>query len=134
MDREQARELFSAYREGDLGAEEVNALEGLLDEDGECRQEYESFCRLLDSLSGLQKESPPADFADKVKSRIRRRSGGRIFGMARLEGVPRVPFELFSLVLILIILTVYMLTVPMIQVAQPSGAGGGDERAPEVEP
>lgn len=133
MDREQARELFSAYKDGDLGAEEVAALEALLDEDSDCRQEYESFCRLIDSLSGLEKARPSEDFAEKVKSRIRRRSGGRLFGMARLEGVPRVPFELFSLVLILIILTVYMLTVPVIQVAEQSQPGGGGERAPEVE-
>ena len=133
MDREQARELFSAYRDEELDPERVAALERLLEADEECRVEYESFCRLLDGLAGMRPARPPADFADKVKQRIRRRSGGRIFGMARLAGVPRVPYELFSLVLILIILTVYMLTVPMIQIGGGSQPSDGDDPAPEVE-
>lgn len=133
MDREQARELFSAYRDEELDPQEVAALERLLEADAECREEYDSFCRLLDGLAGMRAARPPADFADKVKNRIRRRSGGRIFGMARLAGVPRVPYELFSLVLILIILTVYMLTVPMIQVGGQPQSSGNDDQAPEVE-
>lgn len=131
MDREQARELFSAYRDGDLAADEVVALEALLREDEETREDYERFCRILDSLAGLGQAPAPRDFTEKVKSRIRRRSGGRLFGGGRLSGVPRVPYELFSLVLILIILTVYMLTVPVVQVRSPGVGPGGGERGPE---
>lgn len=132
MDRDQARELFSAYRDGDLGPEQVRALEGLLEEDEECRAEYESFCRVLDSLAGLGRTEAPPDFAEKLQGRIRKRSAGRFFGARGGPVLTRVPYELFSLVLILIILTVYLLTVPMVQVSRPAHDGGG-ESAPELQ-
>ncbi len=133
MDRDEARELFSAYRDGDLGPEQARALEGLLEEDEECRAEYEGFCRVLDRLAGLGRATAPPDFAEKLKGRIRRRSAGRFFGARTGPSLTRVPFELFSLVLILIILTVYLLTVPMVQVSRPAAAGGGgEETAPEL--
>ena len=134
MDREQARDLFSASRDGELSAEEQAAFERFLESDEACRAEYASFCRVIDRLGSLGRAEPPSDFADKVKSRLRRRSGGRLFGASRLAGVPRVPYEIFSLVLILIILTVYLLTVPVRQVptgapqAPPSGGASEVER------
>ena len=59
------------------------------------------------------------DFVEKLQSRMRRRSGGKLFGANRWGHVTRVPYELFSLVLILIILTVYMLLLPVARIAAP---------------
>lgn len=127
MDREEARELFSAYRDGDLSAEQLNALESFLDRDDECREEYERFCRAIDSLALLQKQPAPPHFVEKVQTRIRRRSGGKLF-TSRGGSVSRVPYELFSLVLILILLSVYLLTLPMLRVGSPSPSGRGHEQ------
>jgi len=134
MDREEARELFSAYRDGDLSVEELNALEGFLERDEECRQEYERFCRAIDSLSLLQKQAAPPNFVEKVQTRIRRRSGGKLFAPGRGVMVTRVPYELFSLVLILILLAVYMLTLPVIRVSSSSSTGGGREQEAPTQP
>jgi len=120
MDLEQAQELFSAYREGDLPPDEVKAFEGLLASDAEAQEEYDKFCRTLESLALLSKEPAPDDFVEKLQGRMRRRSGGKLFGANRWGHVTRVPYELFSLVLILIILTVYMLLLPVSRIAAPA--------------
>jgi hypothetical protein len=127
MDREQAQELFSAYREGELPGEDVEDFEGFLEDDDEARQDYDQFCRALDTLSSLSEQPAPDDFMEKLQKKMRRRSGGKLFGASRWGQVSRVPYELFSLVLILIILTVYLLTLPVLQVAAGSSSARQDE-------
>lgn len=127
MDREEARELFSAYRDGELSTEQLSALESFLDRDQECREEYERFCRAIDSLALLRKQPAPPNFVEKVQTRIRRRSGGKLFS-SRSGAVSRVPYELFSLVLILILLAVYLLTLPVMRISTPSTSGRGQEQ------
>lgn len=114
MDREQAQELFSSYREGDLTPDQVEAFEHFLEEDDETRLDYELFCRTIESLSSLRSEPAPDDFMDKLKGRMKRRSGGKLFGSKIWGTGIRMPYELFSLILILIILSLYLLTLPMV--------------------
>lgn len=135
MDREQAQDLFSAYREGELPREQVESFESYLDRDDEVRGEYEKFCRALDSLSLLQNETAPDDFMENLQKRMRRRSGGKLFGANKWGHVTRVPYELFSLILILIILTVYLLTVPVLRVsgASSNASGGGGQSSEQQE-
>ena len=130
MDREQAQELFSAYREDDLPLEKVRELEGFLEEDELARQEYDKFCRTLDSLSQLREQPAPDDFMEKLQKKMRRRSGGKLFGANRWGHVTRVPYELFSLVLILIILSVYLLTLPVLRVSPQSNNESDGNSAP----
>ena len=134
MDREQARDLFSAYREGELPPDQVQKLELFLDQDEECRADYELFCRTLDTLATLREQPAPDDFVEKLQGRMRRRSGGKLFGMSRSSVVPRVPYELFSLVLILILLAVYLLTLPVTRVVNPAPSGDGQERSGPAQP
>ena len=122
MDREQAQELFSAYREGELPPDKLADFEAFLSRDHETREEYDRFCRAIDSLALLRKQEAPDDFLEKLQSRMRRRSAGKLFGQ-RWGQSNRVPYEFFSLVLILIILTVYMLTLPVLQVPPPETEG-----------
>jgi len=132
MDREQAQELFSAYREGELPAEQLEAFEHLLEDDSETREDYEQFCRTLETLSFLRPQAAPDDFVENLQKKMRRRSGGRLFGANRWGQVTRVPYELFSLVLILIILSVYLLTLPVLRVPaqereRPHGESTGQQ-------
>ena len=120
MDREQAQELFSAYREGELSAEQGAAFESLLAADEQVRADYTLFCRALESLELLRQEPAPEDFVEKVQGRMRRRSGGKLFAARRGAFWTRVPYEFFSLILILIILAVYMLTLPVVRLSQES--------------
>ena len=131
MDLEQAQELFSAYREGELPPDQVRALEEKLARDETAREEYERFCRAMDSLALLKSVEPaPEDFVEKLQRRMKRRSGGRLFGVNRWGQVSRVPYELISLVLILIILSLYLVALPVVEVHHPSGPASGDEPSP----
>lgn len=127
MDREQAQDLFSAYWDGELPPEKVEAFEAFLERDDETRQEYDSFRRALESLSALSEQPAPDNFVDKLQRRMRRRSGGKLFGADRWGTITRVPYELFSLVLILIILSVYLLTVPVLRVTTDAEHEEGGE-------
>lgn len=128
MDREQAQDLFSAYWDGELPPDKVEAFEAFLERDNETRQEYDRFRRALESLSALTELPAPDNFVDKLQKRMRRRSGGKLFGADRWGTITRVPYELFSLILILIILSVYLLTVPVLRVS--SDAEGEEGREP----
>jgi TonB family protein len=77
MDREQAQDLFSAYRDGELSTEQVRALEEFLAGDEATRQDYEVFCRTVDSLSRLREEPAPDNFVEKLMQRIQREVGAR---------------------------------------------------------
>jgi anti-sigma factor RsiW len=121
MDREQAQELFSAYREGELPADQGAAFEALLKADEQVRADYSLFCRALESLELLRREPAPEDFVEKVQGRMRRRSGGKLFAARRGAFWTRVPYEFFSLILILIILAVYYLTLPVVRLSEERG-------------
>jgi anti-sigma factor RsiW len=131
MDREQAQDLFSLYWDGELPSDQAKAFEAFLESDEETRAEYERFRRALESLSMLSEQPAPDDFVEKLQRRMRRRSGGKLFGTSRWGTVSRVPYELFSLVLILIILTVYMLTLPVLRVSDEGRVDGAE---PSVQP
>ena len=127
MDREQAVDLFSAYWDGELPPDQVEAFEAFLERDDETRQEYDRFRRALESLASLTEQQAPDNFVEKLQRRMRRRSGGKLFGANRWGTITRVPYELFSLILILIILSVYLLTLPVLRVSSEVDRGGGDE-------
>jgi anti-sigma factor RsiW len=134
MDREQASDMFSAYREGELPPDQVRSLEKFLEQDKECRSDYERFCRTLDTLAMLREQPAPDGFVEKLQGRIRRRSGGKLFSSGPGSMLTRVPYELFSLVLILILLAVYLLSMPVILNIQRSGAeGSGQPRTTQPE-
>ena len=130
MERDQAREMFSAYREGELPSDQVRALEAFWEQDEECRDDYDRFCRTLDTLARLGGQKAPDNFVEKLQGRLRRRSGGKLFAAGRGNVFPRVPYELFSLVLILILLAVYLLTLPVMRVIPRTGSEGPEQQSP----
>ena len=107
MEHARATELFSAYLDRELGAEEIRALEEHLAACEACRAEYETFAKAVSALGAMHKMAAPTQFTDGVRGEIRRRSKGRFFGPRRLAG--RFPYEIFSLVMLGVILAVYML-------------------------
>lgn len=113
VDHDRATELFSDYLDQDLGPTELGALEEHLKSCVVCRREYQAFQKTVGALSGLDKMVAPPDFAESVRSRIRKRSRNRFFQPRRL--VERVPYELFSLLMLGLILAIYV----VIQMAQP---------------
>jgi anti-sigma factor RsiW len=107
VDHAQATELFSAYWDEELAADQANALEAHLKSCVVCRREYESFEQTVGALGTLHRMVAPPEFSDGVRSKIRKRSKGRFFTPRRLA--ERIPYELFSLVMLGLILAIYIL-------------------------
>ena len=113
VDHAQATELFSAYWDQELRPEELSALEEHLKSCVVCRREYQVFQKTLGAVGTLDKALAPPSFAEAVRTRIRKRSHGRFFTPRRM--VERIPYELFSLVMLGLILAIYV----VIQLSQP---------------
>ena len=118
MDHAQANELFSSYWDRELAPEETARLEEHLGSCVVCRREYQEFQQMLGGLGALEKQVAPEGFAEGVVKRVRKRSRGRFFGPldpASLRRVDRVPYELFSVLMLAILVAIYV----VMQVAQP---------------
>jgi anti-sigma factor RsiW len=106
MNHEEAEALFSAYWDEELGPSETGELEEHLRSCIICHKEYQAFERSVGALSGLHRMIAPPEFQEGVRSKIRKRSRGRFFAPKRLA--ERVPYELFSLLMLGLILAVYL--------------------------
>src|SRR5258708_37150424 len=113
VDHVQATELFSAYWDEELAADQAGALEAHLKSCVVCRLEYETFEQAVGVLGTLHRMVAPPEFSDGVRTKIRKRSKGRFFTPRRLA--ERIPYELFSLVMLGLILAIYIL----MSLAQP---------------
>ena len=114
VDHARATELFSAYWDKDLPQADVSALEEHLRSCVVCRREYQTFERTVGAVAQLHKMVAPPEFADGVRTRIRQRSRGRFFTPRKLA--ERIPYELFSLVMLGLILAIYI----VLQLAHPA--------------
>lgn len=111
MDRDQARELLSEYLDGELEPEERAALEEHLAGDKVLRDELDALRQTLHVLTALPQETPPEDFLQKVRTKLKRQRKSVLdvsFGMER-----KIPFEAVSMVLIGILLALYLLLVAL---------------------
>jgi anti-sigma factor RsiW len=114
VDHARATELFSAYWDQELAPTDVGALEEHLGSCVVCRREYQTFQKALGAVGQLHKMTAPPDFAEAVRTRIRKRSHDRFFTPRRMA--ERIPYELFSLVMLGLILAIYI----VLQLAQPT--------------
>jgi len=113
VDHAQATELFSSYWDEELGADETARLEEHLRSCVVCRREYQAFEQALSAAGALPREVAPPGFVAGVVKRVHKRSRGRFF--ARRGMLDRVPYELFSLVMLGLILAIYVI----LQLSQP---------------
>lgn len=113
VDHAQASELFSSYWDEELGPDEAGRLEEHLRSCLVCRREYAEFEKTLGALGALSHEIAPPGFAAGVVKRVQKRSHGRYFASRGM--LDRVPYELFSLVMLGLILAIYVI----LQMAQP---------------
>jgi anti-sigma factor RsiW len=113
VDHAQATELFSAYFDQDLAPAERSALEEHLGSCVVCRRDYQAFTKAVGAVGLMQKAPAPPEFLDEVRARIRKRSRGRFFTPKRLA--ERIPYEIFSLVMLGLILAIYL----VLQLSQP---------------
>jgi len=113
MDHVEATELFSSYWDKDLAPEQAARLEEHLGACVVCRREYEAFEQAVGALGSLGRELAPEGFVQGVVKRVRKRSHGRFF-VGRRAAV-RIPYELFSVVMLAILLAIYL----VLQLSQP---------------
>ena len=106
VDHAEATELFSAYWDRELAETEKGALEEHLRSCVVCRREYQTFEQAVNAVGSLHKMVAPPDFADGVRTKIRKRSRGRFFNPKKLA--ERIPYEVFSLVMLGLILAIYV--------------------------
>jgi anti-sigma factor RsiW len=114
LDHARATELFSAYWDEELPKEELSALEEHLKSCVVCRREYQTFEKTVGAVGQLHHMMAPPDFAEGVRSRIRKRSRGRFFSPRKMA--ERIPYELFSLVMLGLILAIYV----VLQLSHPA--------------
>jgi predicted anti-sigma-YlaC factor YlaD len=133
MDHETVKDLFSEYFDGDLPAGKAREVEEHLDSCPGCRDAYDEFQESLGSLRSLNRSAPPPDFEQKLKRRIRVRSRGRFFSEAsQPHVVTRVPFELISLILILIAMSLLYLMTLVAEIEAPPPPEDGEDSQEEV--
>jgi anti-sigma factor RsiW len=101
----EADALMSAYLDEELAPEEAAQVEKLLAESPEARAELSGLQNMLKLVKGLPEVEAPPDFYEKVARKIRRR---RIVSMEFL-GMLILPFQVLSVVLILMVAATYML-------------------------
>ncbi|MDB4967868.1 MAG: putative transrane anti-sigma factor [Myxococcales bacterium] len=114
VDHARATELFSAYWDEDLAPADLSALEEHLKSCVVCRREYQTFKKTVGAVGGLDRVMAPPDFAEEVRARIRKRSRGRFFSPRKMA--ERIPYELFSLVMLGLILAIYI----VLQLSHPA--------------
>jgi anti-sigma factor RsiW len=114
VDHARATELFSAYWDEELPQEDQNALEEHLKSCVVCRREYQTFEKTVGAVGQLHPMMAPPDFAEGVRARIRKRSRGRFFSPRKMA--ERIPYELFSLVMLGLILAIYI----VLQLSHPA--------------
>ena len=102
----EAEALMSAYLDGEkLAPDEAERVEKLLAESPEVREELSGLQSMLKLVKGLPEVEAPPDFYEKVAKKIRRRRllrGENLWMLA-------IPFQVLSVVLILVVAVTYML-------------------------
>jgi len=101
----EADALMSAYLDEQLAPDEAAKVEKLLAESPEARAELSGLQNMLKLVKGLPEVVAPPDFYDKIARKLRRR---RIFSFEVL-GLLILPFQVLSVVLILMVAATYML-------------------------
>ena len=126
MTDDEARDLFSAYHDRELPADEHERVRAALEASPALAKEYASFCEMLGALSGLSAEAaPPAlhqpeDRAPDaliagVQRRLHKRSGGKFYADRWSRAAGLFPLELAA-VLVLIGLVVAYFAMTMVSV------------------
>lgn len=122
---DEARDLFSAYRDRELDPARSEAMRAHLEANPEIAAEYRGFCKMLDSLSAMADEAPAAsegapkiDVLRGVQRKISVRSKGKFYGdrWSRVVGI--VPLEVIAaLVLIALVVAYFAMTTISVEPA-----------------
>lgn len=113
MDHDRARELFTEYHDGELTADEVEALESHLAGCEACSMEWDTYRRTIEEISGLHMFAAPEGLTEAVEQKIKRRSKGRFFGEQRSFSTQ---FAIVSFILILLFMLAYLVMTEVTEI------------------
>ena len=108
MTHEEVKNRFSELLEGEVAGPDDREIRGHLEGCEECRRAWDEFRQTFQTFKSAAKSEAPPYLVDRIKHKIHRRSRGRFF----VEPPPlvfRVPYEIFSLIIILLALIMYMI-------------------------
>ena len=110
VDHAEATELYSPYWDEELPEDTKRALEEHMGSCLVCRREYAAFERAVSALAAGTREVAPPDFVAGVVKRVHKRSRGRFFDPSGvLRRTDRLPYELFSLLMLALLLGIYVI-------------------------
>lgn len=124
MTDDAVRDLFSAYHDRELPADQHESVRAALEANPALAKEYAAFCEMLGALSGLAESAPPpvvtpatppTDLIAGVQRRIQKRSGGKFYNDRWSRTAGLFPLELVA-VLVLIGLVVAYFAMTMVSV------------------
>jgi anti-sigma factor RsiW len=99
-------ELMSAYLDDQLDPDEAQAFESLVDADPEVRRELTEMQQMLRMVSALPEVAAPPDFYEKVAKKART---SKMDPQGLLLGLISLPFQVLSIVIILIIAATFLM-------------------------
>lgn len=99
-------ELMTAYLDDALERGDAESFEKLLDEDPDARREIEDLQKVLSLVRELPDVEAPPDFYEKVNKRLRRRRIGSEATMSLVS----LPFQVLSMLVIMIIAATYLMS------------------------
>jgi anti-sigma factor RsiW len=106
MNHQEAKDLFTNYLDGDMADAQRTELEAHLSACTECKEEWQTFKKLMSEVSGLMNLAPPRDVVRAVEKKIHRRSRGKFFGRPKGSSIQ---FGLISFILVLLFMLGYLL-------------------------
>jgi anti-sigma factor RsiW len=98
-------ELMTAYLDDALEAGEAESFEKWLEDSPEARQEVESLQKILSVVRELPDVEAPPDFYEKLSKKLRRRRAG----VEASIGLVSLPFQVLSIIVIMMIAATYLL-------------------------
>ncbi|MDP3273766.1 MAG: hypothetical protein Q8Q09_01130 [Deltaproteobacteria bacterium] len=119
---DEARELFSAFHEGELSSAEARAMREKLAQDSALSAEFDAFKRMMAGLAGLAvrdsvvpeavvpAETPSQDFREEInllpalQQTLHERSGGKYYATKASRLVGTRPLELVAALLLAVLL------------------------------
>jgi len=105
---EEVKSRFSELLDGEMAGADDREIRGHLEGCEECRRAWDEFRLTFQAFKSAAMSEAPPYLVDRIKHKIHRRSRGRFFQ----EPPPllfRVPYEIFSLIIILLALMMYMI-------------------------
>jgi len=132
MNHDEARSRFSELLDGALLEPEAREVEQHIDGCRECREAWGEFKGTFETFRSVARTEAPPYLVERIKRRIHRRSRGRFFASESVPLLFRVPYEVFSLIIILMALLLFLLMSQLLVISPENISRDADVEKTEV--